>query len=169
MGMRKGRLCGEDAFRRLCADLDASQVEAWFASAEQMIHHAIPPDAIADWDSTVVPRYSKQEDAAIGYNPQKSSARLRDRRHAFVTANGVAERQRREHQRLERVVVERTLKPLNPSPQGSFWQHGKEDFSAYVIGLTAEETDGFQIVQLYRQTVVDTEASNGADACGFPL
>lgn len=70
-GMHKGRLCGEDAFRRLCAGLDASQVEAWFAPAEQMIHHAIPPNAVADWDSTVIPRYGRQEDTAIGYNPQK--------------------------------------------------------------------------------------------------
>jgi hypothetical protein len=70
-GMHKGRLCGEDAFRRLCESLDNSQVEAWFAPAEQMIHHAMPPNCVADWDSTVVPRYGKQEDAAIGYNPQK--------------------------------------------------------------------------------------------------
>ena len=70
-GMHKGRLCGEDAFRRLCRDLDSTQVEAWFAPAEQMIHHAIPPNAVADWDSTVIPRYGKQEDTAIGYNPQK--------------------------------------------------------------------------------------------------
>lgn len=68
-GMHKGRLCGEDAFRRLCKDLDSSQVEAWFAPAEQMIHHAMPLNCVADWDSTVVPRYGKQEDAAIGYNP----------------------------------------------------------------------------------------------------
>ena len=32
---------------------------------------ATPPNAVADWDSTVVVRYGKQEDAAIGYNPQK--------------------------------------------------------------------------------------------------
>jgi hypothetical protein len=70
-GMRKGRLCGEDAFRRLCEPLDASQVQAWFTPAEQMIHHAMPPNAVADWDSTVVVRYGQQEDAAVGYNPQK--------------------------------------------------------------------------------------------------
>ena len=70
-GMRKGRLCGEDAFRRLCGKLRPSQVEAWFASAERMIHHALPPEAVADWDSTVLPRYGGQEDAAVGYNPQK--------------------------------------------------------------------------------------------------
>ena len=65
-GMYKGRLCGEDAFRRLCELLDNSQVEVWFAPAEQMIHHAMPPNCVADWDSTVVPRYGKQEDAATG-------------------------------------------------------------------------------------------------------
>lgn len=70
-GMHKGRLCGEDAFRRLCEKLDGAQVERWFAPAEQMIHHAVPGHAVADWDSTVVPRYGGQEDAAIGYNPQK--------------------------------------------------------------------------------------------------
>lgn len=70
-GMQKGRLCGEDAFRRLCIRLDAAQVEAWFSPAEQIIYQALPPNAVADWDSTVVVRYGHQEDAAIGYNPQK--------------------------------------------------------------------------------------------------
>ena len=60
-----------------------------------------------------------------------------------------------------RVIVERTLKPLNPSPQGSFWKQRGEDFSAYVTNLTIisatpKETDAFQIVQLYRQRA-DTE------------
>lgn len=50
-----------------------------------------------------------------------------------------------------RVVIERTLKPINPSPQGSFWKSCEEDFSAYVTNLTSEEADAFQIVQLYRQ------------------
>ena len=50
-----------------------------------------------------------------------------------------------------RVIVERTLKPLNASPQGSFWHPCKEDFSAYVTNLTPEEADSFQIVGLYRQ------------------
>jgi hypothetical protein len=36
-----------------------------------MIHHAMPPNAVADWDSTVVVRHGKQEAAAIGHNPQK--------------------------------------------------------------------------------------------------
>jgi hypothetical protein len=70
-GMHQGRHYGEDAFRRLCAGLDACQVEAWFAPAEQLIHHAIPPNAVAEWDSTVILRYGRQEDTAVGYNPQK--------------------------------------------------------------------------------------------------
>lgn len=36
-----------------------------------MIYHATPDNAIADWDSTVTTRYSRQEDVAIGYNPHK--------------------------------------------------------------------------------------------------
>jgi hypothetical protein len=247
-GMRKGRLCGEDAFRRLCEELDAGQVEAWFAPAGQMIHHAMPPDAVADWDSTVVPRYGKQEDAAIGYNPRKPGrpshhplacviggtrlclhmewrkgntvsasgwigameklwrspvARHRIRlnrgdigfgqepvmawheqgagkRPAFLfklklTANvkraiaavpwdqwqgcaGEGLTQLAELQlklngwsRARRVIVERTLKPLNPSPQASFWQQCEEDFSVYVTNLTPEEADAFQVVGLYRR------------------
>lgn len=247
-GMAKGRLCGEDAFRRLCEKLDTPQVEEWFAPAEQMIHHAIPSNAIADWDSTVVVRYGKQEDAAIGYNPQKpgrpshhplacviAGTRLclhmewrkgntvsasgwreamekvwrspvaqhrirlnrgdigfgqqdimdwheqgKGKRPAFLfklklTSNvkkaiaavpwdawqgkpgegllQLAEVKIKLHgwSRERRVVVERRLKPLNPSPQGSLWPQCAEDFSAYVTNLPPEEADAFQIVQLYRQ------------------
>jgi len=50
-----------------------------------------------------------------------------------------------------RVVVERTLKPLNPSPQGTFRKQCEEEFNAYATNLTPEEADAFQIVQLYRQ------------------
>ena len=53
--------------------------------------------------------------------------------------------------RSRRVIVERTLKPLNPSPQGTFWKQCEEEFRAYVTNLTQEEGDAFQIVQLYRQ------------------
>lgn len=247
-GMHKGRLCGEDAFRRLCRDLEAPQVEAWFAPAEQMIHHAIPPNAVADWDSTVIPRYGSQEDAAIGYNPQKPGRpshhplacviggtrlclHMEWRKGNSVSASGWIEAMEKvwrsplaQHRiRLNRgdigfgqqavmawheegtgkrpsylfklkltsnvkkaiaqvrwddwqgkpneglaqlaeiklrlngwscerrVVVERTLKPLNESPQGSFWKQCKEDFSAYVTNLSPGEADAFQIVQLYRQ------------------
>ncbi len=53
--------------------------------------------------------------------------------------------------RERRVIVERTLKPLNPSPQGSFWKQCEEDFRAYATDLTAKGADAFQVVQLYRQ------------------
>jgi hypothetical protein len=240
-GMHKGRLCGEDAFRRLCWDLQAAQVEAWFAPTEQMIHHAIPPNAVADWDSTVIPRYGKQEDTAIGYNPQKPGRpshhplacviggtrlclHMEWRKGNTVSASGWIEAMEKvwrspiaQHRiglnrgdigfgqeaimawheqgkgkrpsflfklkltanvkkaiaairwddwqgksneglvqlaeirlRLNgwsckrRVVVERTLKPLNESPQGSFWKQCREDFSAYVTNLSPEEAAAFQ-------------------------
>jgi hypothetical protein len=247
-GMRKGRLCGEDAFRRLCAGLDDKQVEAWFAPAEQIIYHALPPNAVADWDSTVVVRYGKQEDAAVGYNPQKpgrpshhplacviggtrlclhmewrkgntvsasgwigamekvwrsslAQHRIRlnrgdigfgqeaimawheqgtGKRPAFLfklklTANvkraiaaipwntwqgqpgeGLVQLAELELKlqgwsRSRRVVVERTLKPVNPSPQGTFWDSCEEEFGVYVTSLTPAEADAFQIIGLYRQ------------------
>jgi hypothetical protein len=248
-GMSKGRLCGEDAFRRLCEKLEAPQVEGWFAPAEQMIHHAIPPNAVADWDSTVVVRYGKQEDAAVGYNPQKPGRpshhplacviggtrlclHMEWRKGNTVSASGWTEAMEKvwrspvaQHRiRLNRgdigfgqepimawheqegrgkrpsylfklkltanvkraiaavpwndwqgqpneglvqlvelklkldgwsqerrVIVERRLKPLNASPQGTFWKQCVEDFSAYVTNLTTEEADAFQVVQLYRQ------------------
>ncbi len=37
-----------------------------------MIHHALPPNAVADWDSTVVVRYGSQEDAAA---PDRANCR----------------------------------------------------------------------------------------------
>jgi len=248
IGMKKERLCGEDAFRRLCEKLEPAQVEKWFAPSEQMIHNAIPPHAVADWGSTVVVRYGKQEDAATGYNPQKpgrpshhplacviggtrlclhmewrkgntvsssgwieamekvwrsplAQNRIRlnrgdigfgqesimawheqsvVRRPSFLfklklTANvkkAIAavpwdDWRGKPHEGLvqlaelrlklqgwsceRRVVVERTLKPLNPSPQGSFWKQCEEDINAYVTNLTTEEAAAFQVIQLYRQ------------------
>lgn len=247
-GMHKGRLCGEDAFRRLCWDLEASQVETWFAPAEQTIHQTMPPNAVADWDSTVIPRYGRQEDTAVGYNPQKPGRpshhplacviggtrlclHMEWRKGNTVSSSGwiaamekvwrspVAQHRIRLNRgdigfgqqaimawheqgkgkrpsylfklkltpnvkkaiakvpwdhwqgksneglvqlvelelkldgwsQTRRVIVERTLKPLNASPQGSFWRQCEEDFSAYVTNLKPEEADAFQVVQLYRQ------------------
>ena len=203
---------------------------------------------IAEWDSTVVLRYGKQEDAAVGYNPQKtghpshhplacviSGTRLclhmEWRKGNTVSASGWTEAMEKvwrspvaQHRiRLNRgdvgfgqkpimarheqgqgmrpsylfklkltanvkkaiaavpwddwqgksneglvqlvelklklhgwsqerrVIVERRLKPLNASPQGTFWKQCVEEFSAYVTNLTPEEADAFQVVQLYRQ------------------
>lgn len=50
-----------------------------------------------------------------------------------------------------RVVVTRTLKPVNPSPQDEFWDQGEEVFHAYVTNFCPEEVDGPQVVTLYRQ------------------
>jgi hypothetical protein len=213
-----------------------------------MIHQAIPPNAVADWDSTVIVRYGKQEDTAIGYNPQKPGRpshhplacviggtrlclHMEWRKGNTVSSSGWIEAMEKvwrsptaQHRiRLNRgdigfgqesimawheqssgkrpsylfklkltanvkkaitairwddwqgksneglvqlaeiklkltgwscerrVIVERTLKPLNAGPQGSFWRHCKEDFSAYVTNLTLEEAEAFQVVQLYRQ------------------
>jgi len=247
-GMSKGRLCGEDAFRRLSEKLDAAGVETWFAPAEQMIHQAIPQNAVADWDSTINVRYGKQEDAAVGYNPQKPGRpshhplacviggtrlclHMEWRKGNTVSASGWTEAMEKvwrspiaQHRirlnrgdigfgqepimawheqgngkrpsylfklkltanvkkaiaavpwadwqgtpneglvqlvelRLKlqgwsqerRVIVERRLKPLNASPQGTFWKPCVEDFSAYVTHLATEEAAAFQIVELYRQ------------------
>jgi hypothetical protein len=213
-----------------------------------MIHQALPPNAVADWDSTVIPRYGSQEDAAVGYNPCKPGRpshhplacviggtrlclhmewrkgntvsasgwigamekiwrsplvqhRVRlnrgdlgfgqepvmawheqgaGQRPAYLfklklTANvkraiaaiprdtwqgraneGLVQLAELELQlegwsRRRRVVVERTLKPLNPSPQGTFWSQCGEEFGAYVTNLTPEEAGTFQILELYRQ------------------
>ena len=50
-----------------------------------------------------------------------------------------------------RVIVERTLNPLNATPQGSFWQQCKEDFCTHVTNLTPVEADAFKIVGLHCQ------------------
>ena len=75
--------------------------------------------------------------------------------------------------RERRVIVERTLKPLYPSPQGSFCKHCEEDFRAYVTNLTTEEADAFQVFQLYRQRAdaenVFDELENQWGFAGFCL
>ncbi len=247
-GMHKGRPCGEDAFRRPGEPPEAAQVETWFAPAGQMIHHAMPPNAVADRDSTVVVRHGKQEDAATGYNPQKPGRpshhppacviggtrlclHMEWRKGNTVSAGGwigAMEKVRRgpparhrirpnrgdtgfgrepimaRHEQgkgkrpshlfklkptanvkkaiaavpwddwqgksneglvqpveLEpklhgwsrgcRIIVERTLKPLNPSPQGSFWKQCEEDPGAHVTNPTPEEAGAFQVVQPCRR------------------
>ena len=85
LGFLKGRLCGEDAFRRLCANLTLEQARQWMGVGENVIYQAIPQNAIADWDSTVNTRYGKQEDAALGYNPHKPG---RPSHHPLVCAIG---------------------------------------------------------------------------------
>lgn len=71
LGLSRERLCGEDAFRRLCAQLTPEQTRAWMRSGEDLLYNALPQNCIADWDSTVTTRYGHQEDVAVGYNPHK--------------------------------------------------------------------------------------------------
>lgn len=248
IGAKNGRLCGEDAFRRLSAGLSSEQVETWFMQSEHMMHNLIPPDSIADWDSTVIVRYGKQEDTAIGYNPQKPGRpshhplacviagtrlclHMEWRKGDTVSASGwsgamekiwrsplvqhriklnrgdigfgqeaimawhekpgskrpkylfklkqtanvkkaiaaipwgdwrghpnqglsqVAEikLQLQGWSCARRVIIERTLKPLNQSPQETFWAQCDEDIAAYVTNLSEEEADAHQIIQLYRK------------------
>lgn len=75
MGLSRGRLCGEDAFRRLCARLELEQGRDRMAVGERIIYGALPQNTIADWDSTVTTRYGYQEDTAVGYNPHKPGRR----------------------------------------------------------------------------------------------
>ena len=95
IGMHKGRLCGEDAFRRLCSELDAAQVETWFA------HRA---NDSSRYTTECSGRLGFHRDTALrqtrGYShwlqptktrsPQPSSAGLRDWRHASVPSHGMA-------------------------------------------------------------------------------
>ena len=50
-----------------------------------------------------------------------------------------------------RIIVTRTLKPANPSPQDVFWGLDKEEFCAYVTDLDAQQATPAQIVLTYRK------------------
>lgn len=71
LGLSRGKINGEDAFRRLCEKLDKHQMRQWMRVGERHIHQATPQNWIADWDSTVVTKYGDQEDVEMGYNPHK--------------------------------------------------------------------------------------------------
>lgn len=53
--------------------------------------------------------------------------------------------------RVRRVIVIRTMKPLNPSPQNEFWSTPEDEVSVYVTNLTAQEATPEQVVLLYRK------------------
>lgn len=248
LGLLKGRLCGEDAFRRLCAPLEVNQARQWMEGAERAIYQALPNHCISDWDSTVCTRYGSQEDVAVGYNPQKPgrpshhplvcaiagtrmALHMEWRKGNTVSATGWIEAMEKvwrnpiaQHRiqlnrgdigfgqekimawheeegahrprylfklkltqnvkraiqavdwpewqghptegmqqlvelklkltgwsQTRRVVVSRTLKPLNPGPQEDFWRLGDEIIHAYVTNLDEEQAEAFQVVELYRQ------------------
>ena len=55
-----------------------------------------------------------------------------------------------------RIIIVRTLKPRNRSPQDEFWGIPEEEISVYVTNLTTAEATPDQIVLLYRKRA-DTE------------
>ena len=70
-GLERGRINGEDAFRRLTEKLEKEEMRHWMSKGEEFIYYATPSSYIADWDSTVITKYGEQEDTEIGYNPRK--------------------------------------------------------------------------------------------------
>ena len=71
LGMKKGRLCGEDAFGRMMMKVPRGAARTWLRWSERDLYAALPSAFIADWDSTVNTRYGHQDDVAKGYNPHK--------------------------------------------------------------------------------------------------
>lgn len=246
MGMKRVR--AEDAFPRLIKVLEPDQARQWLGTAEQELYAGVPERFIADWDSTINPRYGHQEGAAKGDNPfkrgrpshhplicvvagtrlclhlewrpgdtvsasgwQQAMERLWSQRTiqerlwlnrgdagfgqepilAWHEAEGqsrpkylfklrltknvrraiaqvpwplwegqptlgceqVAETtvQLQGWSRARRVIVVRTLKPLNPSPQAEFWRTPEDEVRVYVTNLTLAEATPEQVVLLYRK------------------
>ncbi len=58
--------------------------------------------------------------------------------------------------RERRVVIVRTLKPVNPTPQDEFWDTPEDDVAVYVTNLEKHEATPEQIALLYAQRA-DTE------------
>ena len=58
--------------------------------------------------------------------------------------------------RERRIVIVRTLKPMNPTPQDEFWDTPEDEVSVYVTNLEAGEATPEQIALLYAQRA-DTE------------
>lgn len=58
--------------------------------------------------------------------------------------------------RARRVVIVRTLKPVNPSPQAEFWDHPEDEVAVYVTNLAKDEATPEQLARLYAKRA-DTE------------
>lgn len=248
LGMKKARLCGEDAFYRMMTKVPRDQARTWLAWSERDLYAALPSAFVADWDSTVNTRYGRQEDVARGYNPHKpgrgshhpllcvvAGTRLalymEWRRGNEVSAGRWVEAMEQVwshpdvpsrlqlnrgdigfaqekimawHERADvprpcylfklkmtanvrraiarvpwpewdgrprvgleqyaetrvklegwsrerRIIVTRTLKPANPSPQDMFWGADQEELCAYVTNLEPAQATPAQIVLTYRK------------------
>jgi hypothetical protein len=71
LGLKKGRICVEDAFVRMMSRANRQKARTWMAASERDLYAALPKQFIADWDSTVNTRYGHQEEVEVGYNPHK--------------------------------------------------------------------------------------------------
>lgn len=71
LGLKRQRVCGEDAFVRMMGRADRQRARSWIGAGERDLYGALPREFIADWDSTVNTRYGRQEEVEIGYNPHK--------------------------------------------------------------------------------------------------
>lgn len=246
MDMRRVR--GEDAMPRLAKAMETETMRNWMQQPQEELYAALPNLFIADWDSTVNTRYGFQEDAAVGYNPQKrgrkshhpliciaAHARLcmhmewrpgdtvsatdwqpameklwghptiRERlwlnrgdigfgQEQIMAWHEVSDQKRPKYlfklrltknvrraiakvpwplwegaptlgcqqiaqstvklqgwSKERRIVIVRTLKPANPSPQDEFWDNPEENISVYVTNLETGEAKPEQIALLYAQ------------------
>lgn len=61
----------DDTVRRFFKSVDPAAGAEWIAGCAAPLWQALPERIIADWDSTVQPKYGRQEGAAKGYNPTK--------------------------------------------------------------------------------------------------
>lgn len=242
------RVRGEDALPRLARMMDQPTMRDWMNGPEQELLAALPNHFVADWDSTVNTRYGHQEDAEIGYNPQKRGRRshhplicvaartrlclhmewrpgdsvsatdwqpameklwshplVRERlwlnrgdigfgQESIMAWHENSEEKRPKYlfklrltknvrraivkvpwpmwegsptlgcqqiaettvklegwSKERRVVIMRTLKPANPSPQDEFWDTPEEDVAVYVTNLEINEAKPEQIALLYAQ------------------
>jgi hypothetical protein len=65
----------DDTVRRFFQGIDPAAGAEWIARCAAPLWQALPERIITDWDSTVQPKYGRQEGTALGYNPAKPGRR----------------------------------------------------------------------------------------------
>jgi hypothetical protein len=65
----------DDTVRRFFESVEPAVGAEWIAGSAAPLWQALPERIIADWDSTVQPKYGRQEGTAVGYNPTKPGRR----------------------------------------------------------------------------------------------
>lgn len=66
-----GKVVSDDTIRRFLGSVPRERQAQWVEAAARPIWKALPRGFVLDWDSTVVTRLGKQEEAEVGYNPAK--------------------------------------------------------------------------------------------------